>query len=121
MDLGTFSYSIAVKDMEKSLKFYKSLGFAVIDGGHAREGAFSDTETHQWRILRHASVIIGLFSGMFETNFITFNPKDARSIHKQVTELGCKTEFEQNIADSGPASFVLYDPDGNQILIDQHE
>ena len=73
MNLGNFSISLSVKDINKSVDFYENLGFEVIDGGHTSKG-FPDTDTMKWRILSHESVKIGLFQGMFEKNTLTFNP-----------------------------------------------
>ena len=118
MDLGQFSLSLAVKDMDASLAFYQNLGFKVIDGGHMHEG-FADTETTKWRILQHDSVVIGLFQGMFENNIMTFNPKDVLSIQSKLKEnsVGLIKEADP----SEPMKhLIMMDPDGNQIMLDQH-
>ena len=122
MELGVFSLSLAVKDLEASLKFYKKLGFTVFGG----------EITENWLILKNGETIIGLFQDMFEKNSLTFNPgwdKDAqkldeytdiREIQRQLKEQGVEfiAEVEENTA--GPASFIIFDPDGNPILVDQH-
>ena len=64
MDLGTFSVSLAVKDLEASRAFYEKLGFTPFFG-EAAQG---------WLILKNGDVAIGLFQGMFERNILTFNP-----------------------------------------------
>ena len=119
MDLGRFSVSLAVKDMEKSLAFYQTMGFKVVDGGHMNEG-FPDTDQTSWRILSHGTTNIGLFQGMFEDNILTFNPVDARSIQRTLKEAGIPLIQEAEDGE-GPAYFILQDPDGNQIMFDQHE
>ena len=119
MELGVFSVSLAVKDMEASLEFYRHLGFEIIDGGHARE-EFPDTETTKWRILQNGEARVGLFQGMFDDNIMTFNPGDVRSIQKSLKDAGVELIFESIESTEGPAHIVLADPDGNSILIDQH-
>ena len=119
MELGTFSVSLAVKDMEKSLDFYEKFGFKVIDGGHLNE-AFADSETEKWRILQNESATIGLFQGMFDMNILTFNPKDLRTIQANLKEHNLEFDYEADMTTSGPCSASLKDPDGNIILLDQH-
>lgn len=118
MNLGPFSISLAVKDIEKSLSFYELLGFKVIDGGHINEG-FRDTDESKWRILEHESVKIGLFQGMFEKNILSFNPPDVRKIQQTLKKAGVKLSQEADESGSGPASIMLEDPDGNQMMFDQ--
>ena len=119
MELGTFSVSLSVKDIEKSLDFYEKFGFEVIDGGHMNE-AFADSATEKWRILRNEGVVIGLFQGMFEGNILTFNPQDLRALQGRLKESGVQFDTEADMTTSGPCSATLIDPDGNAILLDQH-
>lgn len=118
MDLGRFSLSLPVKNMDASLEFYQKLGFEIVDGGHMREN-FPDGATTAWRILQHDSVIIGLFMGMFDTTIMTFNPKDVLSLQAGMKEKGI--EFIKEATEDEPMrNAILTDPDGNQILLDQH-
>lgn len=122
MDLGAFSVSLAVKNLEASRAFYQKLGFEVV-GGDA---------TQNWLILRNGDHTIGLFQGMFDKNMLTFNPgwdktaapvdtfTDVREIQRQLKATGVELVSEADEASSGPASLVLVDPDGNPILVDQH-
>ena len=122
MDLGAFSVSLAVKNLEASRAFYQKLGFEVV-GGDA---------TQNWLILRNGDHTIGLFQGMFDRNMLTFNPgwdktaapvdtfTDVREIQRQLKATGVELMSEADEASSGPASLVLVDPDGNPILVDQH-
>ena len=122
MDLGSFSVSLAVKDLETSKCFYEKLGFESIGG---------DTQ-QKWLIMKYGHHILGLFQGMFEGNILTFNPgwdqdgneldsfTDVREIQRELKNRGIALISETDESASGPASFVLSDPDGNQILIDQH-
>ena len=122
MDLGAFSVSLAVKDIEKSKAFYEKLGFVAI-GGDCGQG---------WTILKNGEHIIGLFQGMFEKNILTFNPgwnnnaepvapfTDVRDLQKTLRAKGVTFESEADETSGGPASFVIFDPDGNPILVDQH-
>lgn len=122
MKLGAFSVSLSVKDIIKSKEFYENLGFAVFAG---------DLEKN-YLIMKNDSSLIGLFQGMFENNILTFNPgwdanankldnfDDVREIQKRLKGKGVKLEKEADEESTGPASFVLLDPDGNAILIDQH-
>ena len=122
MDLGAFSVSLSVKDIEASRDFYAKLGFEPI-GGDAAEN---------WLILRNGDHVIGLFQGMFDRNTLTFNPgwdqqsnetesfTDVREIQRKLREQGVALASEADEATEGPASIMLVDPDGNPVLIDQH-
>jgi len=122
MELGAFSVSLAVKDIEASKVFYQKLGFEVIGG----------EQSQNWLILRNGDHTIGLFQGMFEGNIMTFNPgwdkqcntlesfNDARELLADFKAKGIETVQESITDESGPASFSIKDPDGNAILIDQH-
>lgn len=122
MELGAFSVSLAVKDIAKSKEFYSKLGFEVTGGD----------QSQNWLIMKNGNCVIGLFQGMFQRNILTFNPgwdqdaktldsfTDVRQLHRQAKEQGITMEQEQIKGESGPASFVMTDPDGNPILIDQH-
>ncbi|RAP76086.1 VOC family protein [Paenibacillus montanisoli] len=122
MKLGAFSVSLSVKDIHISKSFYENLGFQVF-GGDITQG---------WLILKNENCVIGLFQGMFEKNMLTFNPgwnenaenldsfTDIRDIQKQLIANGIKMLTKANEGTEGPAHFIIEDPDGNQILLDQH-
>ena len=122
MDLGAFSVSLTVKDIKASQKFYESLGFKTFMGDAAKN----------WLILKNGDHVIGLFQGMFDKNLLTFNPgwdsnakklasfTDVREIQRIAKALGVKLVKEADESTTGPASFMAVDPDGNQILFDQH-
>jgi lactoylglutathione lyase len=122
MNLGSFSVSLAVKDISASRDFYAKLGFEEI-GGNADDN---------WLILRNSDHVIGLFQGMFEKNMLTFNPgwdqqstnlesfTDVRELQKQLIAAGVEMAAEADEGSEGPASIMIIDPDGNPILVDQH-
>ena len=122
MDLGAFSVSLAVNDLDASRTFYAKLGFTVVGGDAAQN----------WLILRNGSHTIGLFQGMFEQNILTFNPgwdnkaepvdafTDVRELQRALKAQGVDLVTEADESTTGPASFVVLDPDGNPILVDQH-
>jgi len=110
MDLGKCSVSLAVKDIDRSLVFYEAFGFKVVAGNRAEN----------WLILERPEVTIGLFQGMFDENIITFNPEDVRAVQKQLKANGLEFKLEVDEFGEGPGHSVLLDPDGNQILLDQH-
>jgi catechol 2,3-dioxygenase-like lactoylglutathione lyase family enzyme len=122
MELGSFSVSLSVKDLEASRDFYTKLGFEPM-GGNADEN---------WMIMRNGEHVIGLFQGMFEQNMLTFNPgwdqqanetnnfTDVRDIQRALKDGGVPLASEADEASQGPASCMVIDPDGNPILIDQH-
>ena len=122
MELGAFSVSLAVKDLQASKTFYEKLGFHVFAGDAAQN----------WLIMKNRDHIIGLFQGMFEKNILTFNPgwdqnankldsfTDVRELQRELKAQGVKFENEADESTTGPASFIVVDPDGNPILIDQH-
>ncbi|MEO0988138.1 MAG: VOC family protein [Cyanobacteria bacterium J06639_14] len=122
MDLGAFSISLTVKDLEASKAFYEKLGFVAL-GGDCDQG---------WTILKNGDHVIGLFQGMFEKNMLTFNPgwsqaaenldafTDVRELKTRLQAAGIEILNDETSSASGPGSFVIQDPDGNPILIDQH-
>lgn len=122
MNLGAFSISLAVKDLQRSREFYEMLGFEVT-GGDAAQG---------WLILKNGDRVLGLFQGMFEKNILTFNPgwtqdatrlgefTDVRDLQRALKARGAALTSEADESTTGPASFMLEDPDGNPILVDQH-
>jgi len=122
MDLGAFSVSLAVRDLDASKDFYEKLGFEV----------FMGDATQQWLIMKNGNHVIGLFQGMFDKNILTFNPgwdsnaraleayTDVRELQRHFKERGLQLVDEADEKTSGPASFMVIDPDGNTILFDQH-
>ena len=122
MKLGNFSISLAVNDLQASKSFYEILGFEVFGGD----------QSQNWLIMKNGSTIIGLFQGMFENNILTFNPgwdenantldsfTDIRDIQKELKSKGIEFQTEADESTFGPASFMIADPDGNTILVDQH-
>lgn len=122
MELGAFSVSLAVKDIAVSKAFYEKLGFSAM-GGEQSQG---------WLILKNGDTIIGLFQGMFEKNILTFNPgwdqnaqnltefTDVRAIQQHLLAQGITLLQSTDETSTGPAHIVLQDPDGNQIMLDQH-
>ena len=122
MELGAFSVSLTVKDLAASKSFYEQLGFQVFHGDMAQN----------WLIMKNGDHVIGLFQGMFENNILTFNPgwdqdgntldsyTDARELQRALKEQGVQIVNEADESTTGPASFMVIDPDGNPILIDQH-
>lgn len=122
MKLGAFSVSLHVKDLQKSKAFYEKLGFSVFAGS---------LEMH-YLILKNENTLLGLFQGMFDKNLLTFNPgwnqeatalkdfDDVRSIQAALLNNGIALDKQADPDSKGPESIMLTDPDGNQILIDQH-
>jgi lactoylglutathione lyase len=118
---GAFSVSLAVKDLQASRAFYEKLDFEVMGGNPAEN----------WLILRNGTTTIGLFQGMFERNMLTFNPgwdgkarsvgrfTDVREHQRRLKLKGLEMTAEAE-GSTGPGSFMMLDPDGNPILIDQH-
>ena len=122
MELGAFSVSLAVNDLEASREFYEKFGFRVVGGDPSQN----------WQVLRNGSATIGLFQGMFEQNILTFNPgwdgeaqplesfTDVRELQRRLKAEGVVLQSEADENSTGPASFVALDPDANTILVDQH-
>jgi lactoylglutathione lyase len=121
MELGAFSISLAVKDLEASRAFYEKFGFKV----------FAGDASQNWLIMKNGNHVIGLFQGMFEKNIRTFNPgwdsnaqklatfTDVRELQRQLLAQGVQLEHQADESATGPASFLAIDPDGNPILVDQ--
>ena len=118
MDLGTFSVSLPVQDLKASRAFYEKLGFEMVPKAGA--GGSWDSYEDNWVILRNDNAIIGLFQGMFDKITMTFNPTDVRGIQKQLKESGLELMMEADESTTGPAFAMLQDPDGNPVLLDQH-
>ncbi len=118
MELGNFSVSLPVKDIEKSLAFYQALGFTVLDGGHKNK-QYPDTGDSKWRILESKSVVIGLFQGQFDEMILTFNPPDVRAIQRRLDEAGMELIDRAKGEGTDAAYLTLRDPDGNLIMFDQ--
>ena len=122
MQLGNFSVSLVVKDLQESKAFYNKLGFQPVHGDEAQG----------WLILQNDKCIIGLFEGMFEKNILTFNPgwnsagetleefTDIRDLQQSLKQQGVKFSAEADESSAGPASFIIEDPDGNTLMFDQH-
>ena len=122
MQLGAFSISLAVKDIEASRQFYQKLGFEPFAGEQSRN----------WLVLKNGDHVIGLFQGMFDRNILTFNPgwdqdarpaaafTDVRELQRALRAQGVPFVSEADETTTGPASFIIADPDGNPILVDQH-
>jgi len=122
MELGAFSISLAVKNIEASQAFYEKFGFNV----------FAGNASQRWLILKNGPHAIGLFQGMFEKNILTFNPgwdsnasklnafTDVRDLQRELKAQGVQLSTESDETSTGPASFLAMDPDGNPILVDQH-
>jgi len=121
MQLGNFSVSLAVKDLQASKNFYEKFGFTGVMG-----------DSKNWLIMKNGDHVIGLFQGMFDKNVLTFNPgwdsnasalpdfTDVRELQRQLKEQGVQLVAEADPNTKGPASFMAIDPDGNPILVDQH-
>jgi predicted enzyme related to lactoylglutathione lyase len=122
MDLGAFSISLTVKDLEASRQFYEKFGFKV----------FAGNASQNWLILKNGAHVIGLFQGMFDKNILTFNPgwdqnaqklasfTDVRELQRRLKAQGVQLINEADESTTGPASLIAVDPDGNPILVDQH-
>ncbi|MDP1859609.1 MAG: VOC family protein [Gemmatimonadaceae bacterium] len=122
MKLGAFSVSLAVKNIEASKAFYEQLGFAKFFGD----------QSQNWLIMKNGDHAIGLFQGMFDKNLLTFNPgwssdaqplsefTDVRELQRRLKDHGLNMLTEADESTTGPASFMIVDPDGNTILVDQH-
>src|SRR5437773_7500457 len=122
MELGAFSVSLAVKDIEASKRFHEKLGFTP----------FAGDQSKNWLIMKNGDHAIGLFQGMFDKNILTFNPgwdsnaqklasfTDVRDLQRQLKASGVNMIVEADESSTGPASFMIADPDGNTILVDQH-
>ena len=122
MELGAFSISLAVKDIRASKEFYEKLGFKEFGGDISQN----------WLILKNGEHIVGLFQGMFDKNMLTFNPgwnqeaqtldsfTDVRELQRQLKAQGMEFVTEADETTTGPGHFVVVDPDGNPVLVDQH-
>ena len=122
MELGTFSISLTVEDLQVSKAFYEKFGFTE----------FAGDASQNWLIMKNGDLAIGLFQGMFDRNTLTFNPgwdsnagsidsfTDVRELQRQLKAAGVELVAEADEATTGPARLIAIDPDGNPILIDQH-
>ena len=93
---------------------------------------FAGDQSQNWLIMKNGDHAIGLFQGMFDKNILTFNPgwssdaqplrefTDVRELQRQLKTRGVNMISEADESSTGPASFMIVDPDGNTILVDQH-
>ena len=121
MKLGAFSISLTVKNLAKSVAFYEDLGFLKFGGA----------QEHNYVVMKSGDTLVGLYQGMFDRNMLTFNPgwsqsaedvdpfDDVRDIKAKIKAAGHEVSQEAG-SETGIGSFVVIDPDGNPILIDQH-
>jgi catechol 2,3-dioxygenase-like lactoylglutathione lyase family enzyme len=122
MEVGAFTVSLAVKDIQKSYEFYTKLGFVQRSGDLQQK----------WVVLQNGNAVIGLFQGMFEKNMLTFVPgwnqngkelesfTDIRDVQRELLKQGIELQSKADETTKGPAYFTLEDPDGNPILFDQY-
>lgn len=122
MQLGAFSVSLNVKDIEASTEFYEKLGFE----------RFAGDISQNWLILRNGQAVVGLFQGVLERNALTFNPgwgqdaqpldsfTDVRELQRTLQGQGIQFLAEADEGTTGPGSFIVVDPDGNPVIVDQH-
>ena len=113
MDFGTSYMALSVQDIAASYAFYQKMGFEQLPGAGGVE--------QKWMVLKNGEHKLGLFQGMFPKNTMTYNPSDARTVHKQLVEAGIKIDMASGMDKTeGPCNFMVTDPDGNPILFDQH-
>jgi len=122
VQLGAFSVSLNVKDIDASAAFYEKLGFS----------RFAGDISQNWLILKNGQAVVGLFQGMLERNALTFNPgwdqdaqpldsfTDVRDLQRELQSQGVRFASEADEGTTGPASFIVVDPDGNPVIVDQH-
>ncbi|MGB5582454.1 MAG: VOC family protein [Gammaproteobacteria bacterium] len=96
---------MAVKDVDRSKRFYEKLGFRVLGGD----------QSHNWLIMKNGDHTIGLFQGMFDQNILTFNPgwdsdagplekyTDVRELQRQLKDPGIEMVSEADESSTGPA------------------
>ena len=108
MQLGAFSISLAVKDIQASKTFYEKFGFEP----------FAGDASQNWLILKNGDHSIGFFQGMFEKNILTFNPgwdsnaqplasfTDVRELQRQLKAQGVPLveQADENATGGPPAS-----------------
>ena len=122
MELGNFSVSLTVKDIKAAKAFYEKLDFTEVAG----------KLEEKWIVLQNGNARIGLFQGMFDKNIMTFNPgwtkdketltdfQDVRELQRTLKARGLTMATEADETTEGPAYFMVTDPDGNTLLVDQH-
>ena len=120
MNMGAFSVSLAVADLQAAQEFYEKLGFSRSGG-----------DGEGYVIMANGGASVGLFQGMFEGNILTFNPglqpdgspltdfTDVRDIRRSLVAAGIEMTTDTDPDGSDPAHIVFHDPDGNAILVDQ--
>lgn len=119
MNLGAFSVSLVVRNIDESRRFYEALGFEVIDGQYNHQEDFQLEEGQDWLILQNESTTLGLFQEMLEADTLTFHPRDVRSVQAGLRQKGIPLLVEADESTEGPTAIMLRDPDGHPILMDQ--
>lgn len=122
MELGNFSVSLPVKNLQNAMSFYATLGFEQVSGDI----------NEKWVVMQNEEARIGLFQDILKESLLTFNPKwnkhkeamedmvDVRGIAEKLVENGYSLEEGASLDGQGPGYFFVKDPDGNMLLFDQH-
>lgn len=103
MKLGQPEISLDVSDLEKSLAFYKCLGFEEVEG-NVSEG---------WLVVAQPGIRIGLYKDIAESNSITFFGGDVESIAAELEKEGFSMRTGPAREDDGSTGAKVLDPDGN--------
>lgn len=107
MEFGWFEVSLHVKDIDRTRRFYETLGFEVL--GVAAEGRVVTLEKADCRI--------SLYQGVLdppETQLI-FWQGDVAAIAEDLTAKGLRFEKEPSTGDGDGIGALLRDPDGRPL------
>jgi len=107
MDLGRFETSLDVKDIERSLAFYKALGFRQVDGGVDIRNVG----------LRKGDCRLSLYQGYLkpaETQLI-FWQGNVEAIARDLASKGVRFDEGWPKKDKNGAAAMLKDPDGHPL------
>ncbi|MBD3287027.1 VOC family protein [candidate division WOR-3 bacterium] len=105
IQLGRFEYCLNVKDVHRSLDFYKKLGFEQV-GGNIDEN---------WVIIEHGNCILGLYQGHIKVNLLNFRGGDVYAIAEHLKSKDLELVKDAFTEEDGSAAAEIRDPDGNCI------
>lgn len=110
LDKGWWDICINCDDVQKSVDFYKSIGFKHVDG-HIKDN---------WAIVVNSNLRLGLYKGHFEGFMLNFRGGDVFAIHEKLKNEGHEFSADAVQEIDGSVGATLKDPNGFTIYYNTH-
>jgi len=104
MHLGHLDICLSVRDINRSLNFYRGLGFTIVSGDP--EGGYTIVAKDQTRI--------GLYEHD-EPNMLNFRGANLDDVADYLRSNGLRDTPQPKVESDGSTGFTMSDPDGNLI------